>query len=142
MRFFSVRDRKMIDVPEEQVEAVKYERTTKSGKKQVRYALRVIHQGRKLIKFVDMATYKRYAEQEVPAPAGKASSKKLSAASHQRRRLARDRWGSARPHRSRLPRGTPGDEVAALAGSISDADAEEMLRAIEEGCEQINESQW
>jgi hypothetical protein len=41
-----------------------------------------------------------------------------------------------------LPRGAPGRQVAALAGSISDADAEAMLKAIEEGCEQIDPTQW
>jgi len=39
--------------------------------------------------------------------------------------------------KARLPEGTPGYKVAALAGSITDADAEQMLRIIEEGCERI-----
>jgi hypothetical protein len=60
MQFFSVKDRKMLDVPDSQVKAVKYERTTKSGKRQVRYALKAEYNGRKLTKFVDEATYKKY----------------------------------------------------------------------------------
>lgn len=41
-----------------------------------------------------------------------------------------------------LPRGAPGYKVAMLAGSITDADADAMLKAIEEGCEQVDPSQW
>jgi hypothetical protein len=62
MKFFSVKDRKMVDVPDSQVKAVRYERTTRSGKKQVRYALMVEYDGRRLIKFVDEATYRRFAD--------------------------------------------------------------------------------
>jgi CHASE1-domain containing sensor protein len=63
MKFFSVKDRKMVEVPDSQVRAVKYERITRSGKKQVRYALRSEYDGRRLIKFVDEATYRQFAEQ-------------------------------------------------------------------------------
>ncbi|MCX7926006.1 MAG: hypothetical protein N2554_09380 [Fimbriimonadales bacterium] len=42
----------------------------------------------------------------------------------------------------KLPRGTPGYKLAELAGSLSDEAAEEMLTAIEEGCEQVDPSQW
>jgi|GEM_PF-828908 hypothetical protein len=62
MKFFSVKDRKMVDVPDSQVKAVRYERITRSGKKQVRYALMVEYNGRRLIKFVDEGTYRRFAD--------------------------------------------------------------------------------
>lgn len=42
----------------------------------------------------------------------------------------------------KLPPGTPGYRLAELVGSLSDEAAEEMLQAIEEGCEQVDPSQW
>lgn len=60
MQFYSVKERKMVDVPDNQVKTEKYERTTKSGSKQVRYALKAEHNGQKLTKFVDEATYKKF----------------------------------------------------------------------------------
>ena len=50
----------MVEVPDNQVKTQKYERTTKSGKKQVRYALKAEYNGQKLTKFVDEATYKKF----------------------------------------------------------------------------------
>ncbi|MEN3001463.1 MAG: hypothetical protein ABDI19_06430 [Armatimonadota bacterium] len=143
IRFFSVGDRENIEVPDAQVEAVKYERTTKSGKKLVRYALRVYYQGRKLTKFVDEATYRRYAGRQESGSAG-VSSREEPTMLHrdQQEQTLQDQRRKDRKWHSRLPKGTPGYKVAALAGSISDADAEEMLRAIEEGCERVDESQW
>jgi len=140
MRFYSVKDRRTVEVPTDRVKAVKYERTTKSGKKQVRYALKAEYNGRKLTKFVDEATYKRYArKEEVP-------DEVLSHPEHSSLERPRKQehltWRLIRKKRPRLPKGTPGYKVAALAGSITDADAEQMLRIIEEGCEQIDESQW
>ena len=44
--------------------------------------------------------------------------------------------------RSVLPPGTPMSELLKLQGSISHQDAEEMKRAIEEGCEQIDYDDW
>ncbi len=60
MQFFSVKERKMVEVPDDQVQTVKYERTTKSGSKQVRYALKAEYNGQKLTKFVDEATYRKF----------------------------------------------------------------------------------
>jgi hypothetical protein len=39
-------------------------------------------------------------------------------------------------------RGVPGTELAKFAGCISQEDAQEMIAAIEEGCEQIDASSW
>lgn len=41
-----------------------------------------------------------------------------------------------------LLRGTPGAEIVQLAGILPDEDAEQMLRAIEEGCERIDPNEW
>ena len=39
-------------------------------------------------------------------------------------------------------RGTSGKELLKFVGTISKEDLEIMKQAIEEGCEQINESEW
>jgi hypothetical protein len=44
--------------------------------------------------------------------------------------------------KSSPPQGTPGSELLRLAGTISDDDAQEMMKAIEEGCEQIDYDEW
>ncbi|MDP8218306.1 MAG: hypothetical protein P9M03_06230 [Candidatus Theseobacter exili] len=51
--FYDVKDRKKVDVGEGSIKKTKYERTTKAGKLQVRYALRADMGGRKLTKFVN-----------------------------------------------------------------------------------------
>ena len=38
--------------------------------------------------------------------------------------------------------GAAGKDVLRLAGTISAEDAEQMIQAIEEGCEQIDASKW
>ena len=43
---------------------------------------------------------------------------------------------------AKLPPGAPGKALADLFGSISDADADEMLKAIEEGCESVDPHEW
>ena len=40
------------------------------------------------------------------------------------------------------PRGIPGSELRGLAGTISSKDAEEMMKAIEEGCGRVDLSEW
>jgi hypothetical protein len=50
--FYDVKTRQKVDVPESDVSKTKYERTTKEGKVQVRYALRGKFDGRNLTKFV------------------------------------------------------------------------------------------
>jgi hypothetical protein len=39
-------------------------------------------------------------------------------------------------------RGVPGKDLLKFAGSIPHEDAQEMLKAIEEGCEQIDANSW
>ena len=55
--FYDVKTRESVEVPESDVSKTKYERTTKDGKVQVRYALRGSYQGRNLTKFVSQATW-------------------------------------------------------------------------------------
>jgi hypothetical protein len=40
------------------------------------------------------------------------------------------------------PRGTPGNELLEFAGILSPEDAQEMMDAIEEGCEGIDPNEW
>jgi hypothetical protein len=44
--------------------------------------------------------------------------------------------------KSTTPEGTPGRELLRFAGIMSKEDAEEMMKIIEEGCEQINYEGW
>jgi hypothetical protein len=55
--FYDVKTRQSVDVPESDVSKTKYERTTKEGKVQVRYALRGKYEGRNLTKFVGQADW-------------------------------------------------------------------------------------
>ncbi len=55
--FYDVKSRQSVEVPESDVSKTKYERTTKSGATQVRYALRGSYQGRNLTKFVGQADW-------------------------------------------------------------------------------------
>lgn len=41
-----------------------------------------------------------------------------------------------------LPKGTPGRDLEKFAGTISHEDAAEMMAAIEEACETIDEDSW
>lgn len=50
--FFDVKTRQSVDVGEENIKKVKFERTLKSGSVQIRYALKAQHDGRNLFKFV------------------------------------------------------------------------------------------
>ncbi|OGK29935.1 hypothetical protein A3B02_01205 [Candidatus Roizmanbacteria bacterium RIFCSPLOWO2_01_FULL_42_14] len=52
IQFYDVKNRKKVDVPEGQVKKVKYERSTKNGTMQVRYAVKAEMNGVKLTKFV------------------------------------------------------------------------------------------
>lgn|GEM_PF-898475 len=60
VQFYSVKERRMVEVPREHVRAHKYEHITKSGKRQVRYALQADYNGQRLTKFVEEATYLEY----------------------------------------------------------------------------------
>lgn len=55
--FYDVKTRQKVEVPESAVTKTKYERTTKEGKVQVRYALRGKYDGRNLTKFVGQADW-------------------------------------------------------------------------------------
>ncbi|MBW3537998.1 hypothetical protein KY386_00720 [Candidatus Parcubacteria bacterium] len=57
VQFYDVKSRQAVEVPESDVTKVKYERTTSTGKNQVRYALRGNYDGRKVTKFVNQATW-------------------------------------------------------------------------------------
>ena len=57
MKFYNLKTRSHVDVPEGNVKKKKMVRKTKSGE-QVRYALTADFQGSKLYKFVNEATYK------------------------------------------------------------------------------------
>ncbi|MCS6918859.1 MAG: hypothetical protein NZM28_03735 [Fimbriimonadales bacterium] len=109
-----MKQRKPVEVPDEHVEAVAYERQGKSGAKQVRYILRTTYQGRRLTRFVDEATYRRYA--------------------HRQREPLKLRK-PAKP----LPSGIPICAFDSIAGVLSDEDAEAILKVIEAGCERVDE---
>jgi len=57
IEFYDVRKREKVGVPEDQVKKTSYERETKSGKIQVRYALVAQLEGSKLTKFVSKDTW-------------------------------------------------------------------------------------
>lgn len=52
IEFYDVKNRRKVKVPSSQVKKTKYERTTKNGTMQVRYAVKAEHDGVKLTKFV------------------------------------------------------------------------------------------
>jgi hypothetical protein len=51
IQFYDVKSRQKVNVPESQITKTKFERTTKDGSTQTRYALRAVHDGTKLTKF-------------------------------------------------------------------------------------------
>ena len=55
--FYDVKSRQSVEVADGDVSRTKYERTTKDGKVQVRYALRGKYEGRNLTKFVSEVTW-------------------------------------------------------------------------------------
>lgn len=55
--FYDVKSRQSVEVNDSDVTRTKYERTTKDGKVQVRYALRGKYEGRNLTKFVSEANW-------------------------------------------------------------------------------------
>ena len=52
IEFYDVKNRKKVSVPENQVKKVTYEKETKDGKMQIRYAVKAELDGSKLTKFV------------------------------------------------------------------------------------------
>lgn len=63
MQFYNLKTRQHVDVPEANVRKMKMTRKTKSGE-QIRYALTADHEGSKLFKFVNEATYKASSAKE------------------------------------------------------------------------------
>jgi hypothetical protein len=59
--FYDVKTRQKVEVSESDVSKTKYERTTKEGKVQVRYALRGKFEGRNLTKFVGEADWNAFS---------------------------------------------------------------------------------
>ncbi len=57
IEFYDVKNRRKVSVPSSQVEKVTYERETKSGDKQIRYAVKAEKDGVKLTKFVSKETW-------------------------------------------------------------------------------------
>jgi hypothetical protein len=49
---------------------------------------------------------------------------------------------AARGMRSVTPKGTPWAEIKHLAGTLPDEDAQAIMLAIEEGCENIDLDEW
>lgn len=63
MKFYNLKTRSHIEVPESEVTKKKMERKTKSGT-QTRYAFSAVHNGDKLFKFVNEAEYKASSAKE------------------------------------------------------------------------------
>ena len=58
MDFYNVKKKETVSIPDKDVKAVEYERTTKNGKKVTRYGLRAVDDdGTKLAKFCSKAIY-------------------------------------------------------------------------------------
>ena len=57
VEFYDVKNKTKVSIPVSEVTKVTYERTTKSGATQVRYALRAEKNGMKLTKFVSKETW-------------------------------------------------------------------------------------
>ncbi len=64
MKFYSLKTRSYVDVPDGSVNKTKMVRETKSGK-QTRYAMTTTHNGVKMYKFVSEAAYKASSAKEV-----------------------------------------------------------------------------
>ena len=64
MKFYNLKTRSHVDVPDGDVRKTKMVRKTKSGE-QVRYALTATYEGSKLFKFVSEAVYKSTNAKEV-----------------------------------------------------------------------------
>jgi L-lysine 2,3-aminomutase len=57
IQFYDVKSRQKVSVPESQISKTTYERTTKDGATQTRYALRAVHNGTKLTKFCSQSDW-------------------------------------------------------------------------------------
>ena len=57
VEFYDVKNKAKVSIPVSEVKKVTYERETKSGAKQIRYALRAVKDGVNLTKFVSKETW-------------------------------------------------------------------------------------
>jgi hypothetical protein len=57
IQFYDVKLRQKVSIPESSVRKTKFERTTKDGSTQTRYALRAVHNGTQLTKFCSQADW-------------------------------------------------------------------------------------
>jgi hypothetical protein len=57
IQFYDVKSRQKVSVPEANIRKAKFERTTKDGGTQIRYALRAVHDGTQLTKFCSKADW-------------------------------------------------------------------------------------
>jgi len=57
IEFYDVKNKKKVSVSKSEVEKITYERQTKSGATQIRYALKAVKDGVKLTKFVSKETW-------------------------------------------------------------------------------------
>lgn len=65
IQFFNVKTKKKVDIDEKDVKKTKYERQTKEGKTQVRYAFKAESDGVKLTKFASQADWEKLNAPEV-----------------------------------------------------------------------------
>ncbi len=68
--------------------------------------------------------------------------KQLDAMPLGQQRRVLDYAKSLASEKSSLPPAIPGSEWVKFAGTISDEDAQQMMQAIEEGCERIDPDGW
>ena len=57
IQFYNVKLRQKVSIPEANVRRTKFDRTTKDGSTQTRYALRAVHEGTRLTKFCSKADW-------------------------------------------------------------------------------------
>jgi hypothetical protein len=57
IQFYDVKSRQKVSVPEAEIRKTKFERTTKDGGTQTRYAFRTTYNGTKLTKFCSQADW-------------------------------------------------------------------------------------
>jgi hypothetical protein len=57
IQFYDVKSRQKVGVPDSQIKKTKFERPTKDGGTQTRYAFRAVHNGSKLTRFASKADW-------------------------------------------------------------------------------------
>jgi hypothetical protein len=64
IQFYDVKTRQKVGVPESEVRKTKFTKDTKDGGTRTTYALRAVHEGRKLMKFASKADWESLAVPE------------------------------------------------------------------------------